>query len=164
MARTHAGKKENPAGEGFPPRCPVPVRPAPANSTEETVMANLVPRDTFFHAVADFRRNFDQVFNRLVRWSCRQEESTYANEFSPAVEAFIDKDNKKFHCEVVPPGVDPKDVDIQVQGNTLTITGERTNSRETREADFLQREITYGFIYTKPGAAGRRGQRSGISR
>jgi HSP20 family molecular chaperone IbpA len=42
------------------------------------------------------------------------------------------------------PGVDPKDVDIQVQGNTLTISGERTNSRETREADFLQREITYG--------------------
>lgn len=42
------------------------------------------------------------------------------------------------------PGVDPKDVDIQVQGNTLTISGERTNSREAREADFLQREITYG--------------------
>jgi HSP20 family protein len=57
--------------------------------------------------------------------------------FSPAVEAFIDKDNKKFHCEVVLPGVDPKDVEIQVQGNSLTITGERTNSRETREADFL---------------------------
>jgi HSP20 family protein len=43
------------------------------------------------------------------------------------------------------PGVDPKDVDIQVQGNTLTISGERTNSREARE--FLQREIiTYGSL------------------
>jgi HSP20 family molecular chaperone IbpA len=31
-----------------------------------------------------------------------------------------------------------------VQGNTLTISGERTNLREAREADFLQREITYG--------------------
>ena len=45
---------------------------------------------------------------------------------------------------MVLPGVDPKDVDIQVHGNTLTISGERTNQRETREADFLQREITYG--------------------
>jgi hypothetical protein len=81
MARTHARKKENPAGEGISPRCPVPVRPAPANSTEETVMANLVPRDTFFHDMADFRRKFDQVFNRLVRWPSTQEESTYANEF-----------------------------------------------------------------------------------
>jgi HSP20 family protein len=108
-------------------------------------MANLVPRDTFFHDMFDFRRNFDQAFNRLLRWpSASQEEGRYENEFSPAVEAFIDRDNKKFHCQVVLPGVDPKDVDIQVQGNTLTITGERTNTRETRDTDFLQREITYG--------------------
>ena len=88
--------------------------------------------------------NFGQAFNRLSRWPSAQEERTYASQFSPAVESFIDKDDKKFHCQVVLPGVDPKDVDIQVQGNTLTISGERTNSREAREADFLQREITYG--------------------
>ena len=80
-------------------------------------MANLIPRDTFFHDLADFRRNFDQAFNRLLRWPSAQEERTYASEFSPAIESFIDKDNKKFHCQVVLPGVDPKDVDIQVQGN-----------------------------------------------
>jgi HSP20 family protein len=80
----------------------------------------------------------------LLRWPSAQEERTYASEFSPAVESFIDKDHKKFHCQAVLPGVDPKDVDIQVQGNTLTISVERTNSREAREADFLQREITYG--------------------
>jgi HSP20 family protein len=108
-------------------------------------MANLVPRDTFFHDMFDFRRNFDQAFNRLLRWpAAAQDERGYENEFSPAVESFIDKDSKKFHCQVMLPGVDPKDVDIQVQGNTLTITGERTNMRETRDADFLQREITYG--------------------
>jgi HSP20 family protein len=107
-------------------------------------MANLVPRDTFFHNMVDFRRNFDQVFNRLLQWPSAQEERAYENDFSPAVESFIDKNNKKFHCEVLLPGIDPKDVDIQVQGNTLTITGERTDSRETRDADFLQREITYG--------------------
>ena len=108
-------------------------------------MANLVPRDTFFHDMVDFRRNFDQSFNRLLRWpATAHDERAYENEFSPAVESFIDRDNKRFHCQVVLPGVDPKDVDIQVQGNTLTITGERTNTRETRNADFLQREITYG--------------------
>jgi HSP20 family protein len=109
------------------------------------VMANLVPRDTFFHDMFDFRRNFDQAFNRLLRWpSASQQELAYQNEFSPTVEAFIDRDNKKFQCEVVLPGVDPKDVDIQVQGNMLTISGERTNTRETRDADFLHREISYG--------------------
>ena len=108
-------------------------------------MTNLIPRDTFFQDMVDFRRNFDQVFNRFLRWPSAQEENTLAlREFSPAVESFIDKDNKKFHCEVLLPGVEPKDVEIHVQGNTLTISGERTNTRETRDHDYLQKEITYG--------------------
>ena len=64
--------------------------------------------------------------------------------FSPAVESFIEKEGKKFHCQVMLPGVDPKDVNLQVQGNTLTISGQRSTSRETKEADYLHREITYG--------------------
>jgi HSP20 family protein len=107
-------------------------------------MAQLIPRDPLFRDLFDFRRNLDQVFNRFLTWPSAQEERTLANEFSPAVESFIDNDNKKFHCQVLLPGVDPKDVNIQVHGNTLTISGERTSSRETKEADFLQREITYG--------------------
>jgi HSP20 family protein len=107
-------------------------------------MTNLIPRDTFYQDMVDFRRNFDQVFNRFLRWPSAQEDLTQVREFSPAVESFIDKNNKKFHCEAQLPGVDPKDVEIHVQGNTLTITGERTSSRETNEADYLQREITYG--------------------
>jgi len=46
-------------------------------------MANLIPRDTFFHDMADFRRNFDQAFNRLLRWPSTQEERTYVSEFLP---------------------------------------------------------------------------------
>ena len=107
-------------------------------------MNNLIPRDTFFQDMLDFRRNFDQVFNRFLRWPSAQEDLTQMREFSPAVESYIDKDNKKFHCQVQLPGVDPKDVEIHVQGNTLTITGERSNERETRVADYLQKEITYG--------------------
>ena len=42
------------------------------------------------------------------------------------------------------PGVDPKNVNLQVQANTLTISGERSATRETKEADYLRREITYG--------------------
>jgi len=105
-------------------------------------MTNLLrrdnPRDLF-----NVRRNFDEFFNRFLAWPT-QEEQTFTSDFSPAVESFIDTNNKKFHCEVLLAGVDPKEVNIQVQGNTLTISGERSNSRETREADFLHREITYG--------------------
>jgi HSP20 family protein len=107
-------------------------------------MTSLISRDNFFQDLFDFRRDFDQIFNRFLSWPSAQEESTVTAGFSPAIESFIDKDGKKFHCQVMLPGVDPRDVNLQVQGNLLTINGERSVSRETKEADYLRREITYG--------------------
>ena len=107
-------------------------------------MRALVPRNTLFHELADFRRDFDQMFNRFFNLRSPQEEQTLTEGFVPAIETSIDKDGKKFQCQVMLAGVDPKDVNIQVLGNTLSISGERSSSRETKESDYLQREITYG--------------------
>jgi HSP20 family protein len=108
-------------------------------------MRSLIPRDHFFQDLFDFRRDFDQMFNRFLSWPSAQEEPTMTTAgFSPAIECFIDKEGKKFHCQVMVPGVDPKNVNLQVQGNTLTISGERSTTNETKEADYLRREITYG--------------------
>jgi len=104
----------------------------------------LVPRNALFHELADFRRDFDQMFNRFFNLRSPQEEQTLTEGFVPAIETSIDKDGKKFQCQVMLPGVDPKDVNIQVLGNTLSISGERSSSRETKESDYLHREITYG--------------------
>lgn len=43
-----------------------------------------------------------------------------------------------------PPITPPRRPSLQVQGNTLTISGERSTTHETKEADYLRREITYG--------------------
>ena len=108
-------------------------------------MTKLIPRDNFFQDLFDFRRDFDQIFNRFLSWPSAQEEDAMTTAgFSPAIESFIDKDGKKFHCHVMLPGVDPKNVNLQVQGNTLTISGERSSTRETKEAEYLRREISYG--------------------
>ena len=107
-------------------------------------MRALVPRNTLFHELADFRRDFDQMFNRFFSLRSPQEEQTLTEGFVPAIETSIDKDGKKFQCQVMLAGVDPKDVNIQVLGNTLSISGERSSSRETKESDYLHREITYG--------------------
>jgi len=42
------------------------------------------------------------------------------------------------------PGIEPKDVNIQVQGNVLSIRGERTLSNESKEANYVHSELTYG--------------------
>jgi HSP20 family protein len=84
------------------------------------------------------------MFNRFFSLRSPQEEQTLTEGFVPAIETSIDKDGKKFQCQVMLAGVDPKDVNIQVLGNTLSISGERSGSRETKESDYLHREITYG--------------------
>jgi HSP20 family protein len=107
-------------------------------------MTNLVRRDNLSHDLFDFRRDFDQIFNRFLSLPSAHQENSFTAGFAAPVESFIDKDDKKFHCRIMLPGVDPKEVDIQVLGNTLMISGERTDTRETDDKDFLHREITYG--------------------
>lgn len=107
-------------------------------------MRSLVPRDTLFEDLFDFRRDFDRVFNRLLNRSSSQEDPMLHSGFAPAVETSIDKDRRQFRCQVMLPGVDPNDVNIQVLGNNLSISGERSSSQEKKEADYFQREIVYG--------------------
>jgi HSP20 family protein len=107
-------------------------------------MKALVPRHPLSQNLSDFRREFDQMFNRFFDWRPFREEQALTEGFIPAIETSIDKDGKKFRCHVMLPGVDPKDVNLQAMGNTLTISGERSSSRETKESDYLHREITYG--------------------
>lgn len=109
-------------------------------------MTNLIPRGSLFQDLFDFRRDFDQIFNRMVSgWPLSDERSLAASStFAPAVESYVDQDGKKYHCRVSLPGVDPKDVQIHAQGNTLTLSGERKVNRSSKDVDLLHEEISYG--------------------
>ena len=77
-----------------------------------------------------FRREFDEMFNRVLSgkpWAEWAERPAFTKElnFTPAVEAYVDKEGKKYVCRVTLPGVDPKDFQVHAQGNLLTIHGER---------------------------------------
>jgi len=107
-------------------------------------MTNLVVRDNFVQDLFDFRKNFDQVFNRFFSSPWSHQESWLATGFTAPVESFIDKDDRKFHCRIILPGVDAKEINIQVQGNMLMISAERTDTRDADAKNFFLREITYG--------------------
>lgn len=109
-------------------------------------MTNLVLRDPFFEDLFDFRREFDKIFNRMLTekpWDKEIAPRKLFN-FVPAVEAYVDKETKKYVCKVSLPGIEPKEVQIHVQGNLLTITGERKYTRETKENELLHEEFAYG--------------------
>jgi HSP20 family protein len=62
------------------------------------------------------------------------------------VEAYVDKEGKKYVCRVTLPGVEPKDVQVHAQGNLLTIHGERKFTRNVKEVEFVEQEVTYGVF------------------
>jgi HSP20 family protein len=113
-------------------------------------MANLSRRENLFQDLFDFRRDFDHMFNRFLtgsqgRSSQGQDESRMVT-FAPAVESYLDREGKRFVCRVALPDIDPKNVNIQVQGNVLSISGERKITNERKESDFVQSEIMYGYF------------------
>jgi HSP20 family protein len=63
-------------------------------------------------------------------------------EFVPAVECFTRDRQLIVRAEL--PGVDPKQVEVAVTGNTLTIKGEKKEERKVEEGDLLFREISQG--------------------
>jgi HSP20 family protein len=114
-------------------------------------MANLANREHLFQDLFDFRRDFDQMFNRMLTGRRGQQDVERRQRgdismpvFTPAIEAYVNQENKKFVCRVALAGVNPKDVNIEVQGNVLTITGERQFSDEQREGALIHSEFAYG--------------------
>jgi HSP20 family protein len=74
----------------------------------------------------------------------------------PAIESYIEGDKMVVRAEM--PGMDPKDLEVTVTGNMLTIRGSREEQHEEKGRDFLQREISHQemerSIMLPPGTTG----------
>jgi len=109
-------------------------------------MTNLANRDNWYRDLFDFRRDFDQIFDRFLSASPNRSgwsRGASSTAFIPAVNAYVDRNDKKFHCQVALPGANPKDINIQVQGDVLSISGQREVRNETNDADVVYREWMY---------------------
>lgn len=107
-------------------------------------MFNLMEPRSFYRDLFDFRRDFEEIFNRMIGVGPVPETKLFAEVLTPPVEAWTDPEAKKFYLRVAVPGIDPKDVKVEVQGNTLTISGERKKVETKKEVSYHHREFTYG--------------------
>jgi len=83
--------------------------------------------------------------NRLFRESYSPEtpeEALTTTSFAPPVDIYEDEHNITLKLEV--PGIDEKDIDVRVEGNTLTVHGERKIEKEEKEENFRRVERQYG--------------------
>lgn len=107
-------------------------------------MANLIRRD-IFDDLFDVRQTFDRMLrNRFTGLEWPSERSAWALFGGPPIEAWIDKDGKNYHLKVALPGVDPKDVQVELQGDNLMVRGEHHSKEGKKGTEYLQREFSYG--------------------
>jgi len=94
--------------------------------------------------------------NRLFRESYnseRPEEALTTTTLAPPVDIYEDEHNFMLKIEV--PGIDEKDIDVRIEGNTLTVHGERKLEKEEKEENFRRVERHYGSFtrsFTLPGS------------
>ena len=93
----------------------------------------------------DIRKSFDLVnaiMNTIGEQTATQEQNVV--DFRPKVNTRETED--AYHIEVELPGVKKKDVDISVDGNILTISGERNVRDEVKDEDYHKVESRYGLF------------------
>lgn len=90
----------------------------------------------------DIRKSFDLVnaiMNSVAQTSTEEKEQV---SFIPKVNTREGKE--AYHIEVELPGIKKDEVDVKVDGNVLTISGERTLRDEVKEEDYHKVESFYG--------------------
>ena len=62
--------------------------------------------------------------------------------FTPAVNTYVEGNNYCVEAEL--PGINKKDIDVSIDGNILTLRGERRESKERKEENYYIHESQYG--------------------
>jgi HSP20 family protein len=85
-------------------------------------------------------RIFDDAFR--VNRPGTEEDWALGGSWAPAVDIFEHEGNLVLKAEL--PGIDPKDVDVRVENNTLTLRGERKFESEVKREQYHRVERAYG--------------------
>lgn len=95
-----------------------------------------------FCDLATLKDRMDCLFaNSLARFGTFG-ESVEGSAWLPVVDIIENDDAILLKADL--PGIDPKDVDIQVESDTLTLRGERQQEKDVKEEDYRRIERSYG--------------------
>ncbi len=93
-----------------------------------------------FREFGSMRNQIDRLFDDWQRGGQEREGSTYS--WSPNVDIYEDKNEVTLSAEL--PGLEDKDVNISVEDNTLTLSGEKKISKEKKADNYHRVESFYG--------------------
>jgi len=92
-----------------------------------------------FRGVISLQEQVNRLFNDAFE---RQGEESSLTAWAPAVDIYETEHELVVKADL--PDVDPKDLDIRVENNVLTIRGERKFEKKVNEENYLRVERAYG--------------------
>jgi HSP20 family protein len=105
-----------------------------------------------FKDLLSLQDRMNRLFDESVRNVKPGDEALSSAIWSPAVDIYETDDEVVVKAEL--PEVNQKDIDIQIENNTLTLRGERKLNKETKKENFHRIERAYGTFsrsFTLPG-------------
>ena len=95
-----------------------------------------------FRELHNLENEMNRLFRRQFSASSHPEEGLTASQLAPPVDVYEDASKLSIKMDV--PGVDAKDLDISVDGNLLTVSGERKFESDEKKEHFRRMEREYG--------------------
>lgn len=108
-------------------------------------ITRLVPFRTNLNDVAVLQNRLNSIFHEFARPAgdvSEGSETLAMGHFVPAVDIY--EDSQKLVLKLEVPGVRREDLDIRVEGRTLTVKGERKFEAAEKEENFHRIERRYG--------------------
>jgi len=111
---------------------------------------NIVRWDPFRDPITlreSMNRLFKETFGPITEKSEMKGDS-----WAPSVDIYETDDELILTAEI--PGLDEKDIEIQIEDNTLSLKGERQFAKETKEENYCRVERSYGSFcrsFSLPG-------------
>jgi len=94
-----------------------------------------------------FQDEMKQVFDRFFGDEEGDHSNVVTSEWAPRVD--IKEEDKRFIILADIPGVDPKNIEVQMDKGILTIKGERKTENTEQNGKFTRVERSYGSFYRR---------------
>lgn len=95
-----------------------------------------------FRDIITLRERMDRMFEDSLSRFRMPEEATMPTFWSPSVDIYETDENIVLKAEL--PGVDKKEVSVEVKDNTLILKGERKREKEVKEENYHRVERSFG--------------------
>jgi len=95
-----------------------------------------------FPSISSLQGEMNRMFDRFFRGWEFPEIGFETGAWVPPIDLAETNDKVIVKAEI--PGIDPKEVDISIQGNTLTVKGEKKEEKEEKGKNFYRMERRYG--------------------